>query len=189
MLWANNALPEAFWHRPRPKLSCHSQRQEEAHISHTLLRADSPTHASWLVCCDHRHQWLTHVASMPFRPKICPHMAICVWREGVWLSRGRRRGGKAMIKSNTERIRSDVTQAVRAESTPCGMQKPSAEKLYVPQKKFPTIPQPHPHLCLPSHNHCSLESTDILYIPACSLCVCVCVRRTCNQTRWLSGLV
>lgn len=175
MLWANNALPEAFWHRPRPKLSCHSQRQEEAHISHTLLRADSPTHASWLVCCDHRHQWLTHVASMPFRPKICPHMAICVWREGVWLSRGRRRGGKAMIKSNTERIRSDVTQAVRAESTPCGMQKPSAEKLYVPQKKFPTIPQPHPHLCLPSHNHCSLESTDILYIPACSLCVCVCV--------------
>lgn len=92
---------------------------------------------------------------------------------------GEAQGRRAMIKSNTERIRSDVTQAVRAESTPCGMQKPSAEKLSVPQKKFlfPTIPQPRPHsrLCLLHHKQRSLESTGILYIypSVFSLCVCV----------------
>lgn len=103
-----------------------------------------------------------------------------IWQFACGVKEGGCRGGggrRAMIKSNTERIRSDVTQAVRAESTPCGMQKPSAEKLSLPQKKFPTIPQPrlHPRLCLLSHKHGSLESTGILYIPACSLCVCVCV--------------
>lgn len=80
---------------------------------------------------------------------------------------------EAVIKSNTERIRSDVTQAVRADSTPCGMQKPSAEKLSVPQKKFPA-PRPHP----PAHKPCSLESTDrhtiydiVLLVRGVSVCV------------------
>lgn len=65
---------------------------------------------------------------------------------------GRRRSERrmeAVIKSNTERIRSDVTQAVRADSTPGGMQKPSAEKLSVPQKKFPA-PTPYPPYPPPS---------------------------------------
>lgn len=72
------------------------------HWPHTLAHTLTPTHtytlACWLVCCDHRHQWLTHVASMPFGPKICPHMAICVWREGVWLPRGRDAGAASNDK-------------------------------------------------------------------------------------------
>lgn len=109
---------------------------------------------------------------------------------------------EAVIKSNTERIRSDVTQAVRADSTPGGMQKPSAEKLSVPQKKFPA-PTPYPPYPLPpssvnvpTSRALLSRQTDIQYdivllVRGVSVCtsVSVCMRRTCNQTRWLSGLV
>lgn len=47
------------------------------------------------------------------------------------------------------------------------------------RKSFPQSPSPasHHRLCLLSHKHGSLESTGILYIPACSLCMCVCEER------------
>lgn len=88
---------------------------------------------------------------------------------------------EAVIKSNTERIRSDVTQAVRADSTPGGMQKPSAEKLSVAQKKFPA-PTPYPPypppspVNVPTSRALLSRQTDILYdivLCLCGACLCV----------------
>lgn len=113
------------------------------------------------------------------------------WRSVAAMGGGAQ-GRQAMIKSNTERIRSDVTQAVRAESTPCGMQKPSAAKLSMPQKNFSHNP-PAPPLSAFPQALLSWVDRHTIYPNLFAMCVCVsvgvCVRRTCNQTRWLSGLV
>lgn len=188
MLWAHNALPEALWSRHRSKLNCQSQRQEEAHIGHTLTTHSPHAGTHW-----HTH---THELAGPLWPQASVAHSRCVdailaknlppygnlraARRSASVAGANGGGGvrlEAVIKSNTERIRSDVTQAVRADSTPCGMQKPSAEKLSMPQKKFPTI-HPAPTTtqpCQRSHKHRSLESADILYSPACAARAWVCV--------------
>lgn len=92
---------------------------------------------------------------------------------------GEAQGRRAMIKSNTERIRSDVTQAVRAESTPCGMQS-RQQKNYPCRRKSFCFPQsssliPTPaSVCFATSNALLSRQAYYIYIPACSLCVCVC---------------
>lgn len=203
MLWANNALPEAVWHRlrPRSKLSCQSQRQEEAHIGHTLLRTHSPphththSHADWSAVTTGISGSLT-LHRCHLGQKFAPIWQFACGVKECGCQGGGAQGRQAMIKSNTERIRSDVTQAVRAESTPCGMQKPSAAKLSMPQKNFSHNPPAQPPAPPPSAFPQALLSwvdRHTIYPNLFAMCVCVsvgvCVRRTCNQTRWLSGLV
>lgn len=99
------------------------------------------------------------------------------WRRAAVV--GDAQGRRAMIKSNTERIRSDVTQAVRAESTPCGMQS-RQQKNYPCRRKsfcFPQSPSliPTPTLSASPQAMLSWVDRHTIYISQRVLCVCVCV--------------
>lgn len=102
MLWANNALPEALWHRPpphspappRPKLSCQSQRQEEAHIGHTLTHTHAQNQASWSAVTTGISGSLT-LHRCHFGQKFAP-----IWQFACGVKEGGSRGGGAGAASN-----------------------------------------------------------------------------------------
>lgn len=91
---------------------------------------------------------------------------------------GEAQGRRAMIKSNTERIRSDVTQAVRAESTPCGMQSRQQKNYPCRRKSFccpqsPSLAPTPASVCFATSNALLSRQAYYIYISQRVLCVCV----------------